>query len=226
MRRLILFDLDHTLVRVHPFPVGAYRWMFRKVYGIRDIPDSINFSGLPLFAAIKKTCSMIGIPEKSIKENLPLAIKVLNHEFEKLIDSADVIVLPGVEDLLANLHKTTHVLGIVTGNTGRITRIILKKARIKKYFDIFSYGATSIDRSEIVACAISQANKKLSYSFKGVEVVIIGDSVHDIRSGKKYGAVTVGVATGYYSIEDLEKAGPTYVFNDLKNYRKILKVLG
>jgi phosphoglycolate phosphatase len=56
----------------------------------------------------------------------------------------------------------------------------------------------------------------------GNEVVIIGDTPADIACGECISARAVGVATGGYTISDLQACRPYAVFQDLSNTEDVL----
>ena len=61
--------------------------------------------------------------------------------------------------------------------------------------------------------------------FRDKDVVIIGDSIRDVECGKLFGALTIAVATGFHSEEELLKAEPDYLFKNLRQYKKVLKAI-
>jgi phosphoglycolate phosphatase-like HAD superfamily hydrolase len=78
----------------------------------------------------------------------------------------------------------------------------------------------------MVKLAINKAEKSTGREFRDKNIVIIGDSVRDIECGKLFSALTIAVATGFHSEEELLKVEPDYLFDNLKDYRKVLKAIG
>ena len=54
---------------------------------------------------------------------------------------------------------------------------------------------------------------------------LIGDSPSDVEAGNANGVITLAVATGFYSAEDLAKLNPGYVLPDLSNTEAVLSLL-
>jgi phosphoglycolate phosphatase-like HAD superfamily hydrolase len=77
----------------------------------------------------------------------------------------------------------------------------------------------------MVRLAIDKAEKSTGRQFRDKNVVIIGDSLRDIECGKLFNARTIAVATGFHSQEELLKAGPDYLFDSLKDHRRVLKAI-
>jgi phosphoglycolate phosphatase-like HAD superfamily hydrolase len=78
----------------------------------------------------------------------------------------------------------------------------------------------------MVRLAVDRAEESTRQNFRNKDIVIIGDSLRDVECGRAFGAVVVAVATGVHSQEELLKAGADYVFDKLKDYRKVLTIIG
>jgi phosphoglycolate phosphatase-like HAD superfamily hydrolase len=152
------------------------------------------------------------------------AIKRLEEIFRESVDKGKLRVLPGVKELLRELKRRGHLLGILTGNPEGMTQSMLEKGGLRDYFDLFVYGPEGKDRVELVKIAMDEARRKFGGEFSGKNIVVVGDSIHDIDSGKPHGALTIAVATGFYSRKELLKHKPDYLFEDLTD-TKILEVL-
>lgn len=224
MSKLILFDVDQTLVDALEHHEFAFRKAFKEVFNVDAELTEINFYGKTVPNIIRELAGLKGIPNDAIESKLKETIGRVEHFFSESVKKGKIKVLPGVRELLEKLKRSGHFLGIVTGNPEGITQSILEKGKIKDYFDIFVYGSEGKDRVELVAMAISRAERKFGKKFLGKDVAIVGDSVHDIESGKPFGALTIAVNTGFHSKEELMKQAPDYIFRDLTD-PKILEVL-
>jgi phosphoglycolate phosphatase len=222
MSKLILFDVDQTLVDALEHHELAFRKAFKEVFNVDAELTEINFYGKTVPNIIRELAGLKGIPSATIESKLAETIEKAERFFRESVKKGEIKVLPGVTELLEKLKRSGHFLGIVTGNPEPITRSILEKAKLEDYFDIFVYGSEGKDRIELVALAISRAERKFGTRFFGKNVAIVGDSIHDIESGKPFGALTIAVNTGFHSKEELMKHGPDYLFRDLTDH-KILK---
>ena len=224
MSKLILFDVDQTLVDALEHHEFAFKKAFKEVFNVDAELTEINFYGKTVPNIIRELAGLEGIPSGAIESKLTETIERIEYFFRESVRKGEVKVLPGVRELLDELKRADHFLGVVTGNPEGITQAILEKSKIKDYFDIFAYGSEGKDRVELVAIAISRAERKFDTKFLGKNVAIVGDSIHDIESGKPFGALTIAVNTGFHSKEELMKQAPDYIFRDLTD-PKILEVL-
>jgi phosphoglycolate phosphatase-like HAD superfamily hydrolase len=213
--KLILFDLDQTLVDVLSHHEAAYEQMFEEVFGVAAKLTDIEFWGKITPNIIEEMARLKRVPKSEVRRRLPEAMEKLEAYFQKSLRKGKVKVLPGVRRLLADLKRRGHALGVLTGNPEGITRAVLKRCGLEGYFDFLIYGSKARRRSELVGEAIAQAGRRFDKRFEGKDVVIIGDSTHDIECGKPYGALTIAVATGFHSKRKLKQHKPGHLFKNL-----------
>lgn len=224
MSKLILFDVDQTLVDALEYHNVAYKKAFKEVFNVDAQLTDIGFAGKIIPNIVRELAGLKGIPKEVVESKLKETIERIESFFRESVDKGEIRVLPGVKELLGKLRKRNHFLGVVTGNPEDITQTILEKSGLKGYFDIFVYGSEGKDRVELVGMAIAGAERKFGTKFFGKDVVIVGDSIHDIECGKPHGSLTVAVTTGFYSKGELKKHSPDYLFQDLTD-PQILEVL-
>jgi len=225
LMKLILFDVDQTLVDALPHHEVAYEKMFGEVFGVDARLTDIEFCGKITSNIIEEIARLKGIPKREVKRKLAEAIRKLEAFFQESAAKGEVKVLLGVRELLANLRKRGHRLGILTGNTEGITQSILRGSGLEGYFDIFVYGSEAKARAELVEKAIAEAKFRFGREFRAKDLVIVGDSTHDVECGKPHDALTIAVATGFHSKEELMKHKPDHLFEDFTD-PNILKVFG
>ena len=226
MRKLILFDIDQTLVKVLEFHSKAYAAMFPEVFEIEGKLEDIKYDGKRFPDVVKEIALLYDVGEMTIESKQEEALhSYLKHFTESLPDDSSEYVLPGVFTLLEKINNSEHILGIVTGNSKLTGEKILKSAKLYDYFKIFAYGDEAKTREKIVEKAIIRADQKYLIHFKEKALVIIGDSIHDIDSGKPYNAKTIAVLTGSYSKEELKEHNPDYLFKDMRNAEMIYKAI-
>jgi len=224
MPKLILFDVDQTLVDALSHHNVAYKKAFKEVFNVDANLTDIKFAGKIVPDIILELGELNGIPREIVKSKLPETIKRIESFFRVSVDKGEISILPGVKKLLEKLKKRNQPLGVVTGNPEGITRSILEKGGLKDYFDVLVYGSEGKTRVELVGMAIAGAERKFGTKFSGKDVVVVGDSIHDIDCGKPHGSLTIAVTTGFYSKDELIKHSPDYLFKDLTD-PKILEVL-
>jgi phosphoglycolate phosphatase-like HAD superfamily hydrolase len=160
---------------------------------------------------------------EEVNKMIEVYLRFLEEELEA---SAGFRVLPGVVQLLDQLSLRDDVrLGIATGNLEEGARMKLERAGLLSYFCFGAYGSDTEERVRIVSLAIERAKCLLGNPSQAEIAFVIGDTPLDIQAGKGAGALTVAVATGTKSLEELRRHGPTYLFPDLTQPQHFLRIL-
>lgn len=226
MRKLILFDIDQTLVNIIDFHSKAYAAMFNEIFEIDGVLEDIKYDGLRFPDVVKQVALVHDVGEMNIEAKQDDALNsYLKHFTANLPEDTSEYVLPGVFTLLEKINNSEHIAGIVTGNSKLTGERILKSAKLYDYFKIFAYCDDAKTREKIVEKAILRADEEYLIHFKEDALVIIGDTIHDIDSGKPYNARTIAVLTGSYSKEELKEHNPDYIFKDMRNAEMIYKAI-
>ena len=225
--RIPLFDVDGTLKGFTGVHGSAMNEVFTKVLGINAFYNEINVQGMIDPQIIVEVAKLHGIPEEKVKKVLPKAFEVMRDYITKHKHEAVYQILPGVKDLFVKLRENHTLIGLLTGNVPEAPEMKLGPSRLWKYVDFGAYGpeAASLKRVELVGIAQKKASQLLGRTVMLDELVIIGDTPKDIQCAKDGGIVSIGVATGMYGINDLEKAGADLVVASLKDSKTILSFL-
>ncbi len=225
--RLIIFDLDQTLVDFLSVHDQATRLLFRRSFDVDVRLTEIDFAGKSLTDNFEELARLKNIPEQVFRANKQQALETYEAAFgEALRRDVPGCVLPGARELLDELSQTEHLVALYTGNSAAIVDQVLQATGLGRYFRFCFYGTEVEERSDMVKMAIDEAHKSTGQRFSDGDIVVIGDSVRDIESGKAYGALTIAVATGFHPREELLEAEPDCIFDSLKAYREILAVIG
>lgn len=209
-----LFDIDETLV--HTGGSGARSWMaaFQKLYGVpADIGEHTS-AGETDPQVAKKTFRGVLDREPSVDELSRLYAQYLLHLADDIWHSEGYRMLPGAERTLVRLGEAGVVLGLVSGAMEGAARTKLMPANLNRFFIFGAYGSDSADRAELTKIAIHKATQ-LHDQLLPEQVYVIGDTPLDIEAAKAAGAVSVGVATGRYSVDQLTGAGADHVIASL-----------
>lgn len=224
-KKLLLFDIDKTLTYGVESHRAAFHAAFEKIYGVKTTVDVIEHFGMTDMQIVIGVLKKNGLSESEINAKLSACKEFLAKEFEKNVVNEHIYATPGARELLDELIRHDDVLlGLITGNIEPIAWGKLKKAGLAEYFTFGAFGSDAIERSELVKIAIMRAKKKFGFK-PNRNVFVFGDTPRDIAAGKDAGAITVGVATGDFSVAQLKDAGADFVFKDLTNKDKILKML-
>ena len=139
-------------------------------------------------------------------------------------------VLPGVTDLLTTLAARGDVaLGLLTGNVREGARRKLGHYGLWEWFPFGGFGDDYDDRCQIAAAALSAAKSHVNgRSGGGIsgQIIVIGDTLHDIACGRSIGARCVAVSTGQTPPEVLRDARPDVIVPTLANREPILALFG
>jgi phosphoglycolate phosphatase-like HAD superfamily hydrolase len=221
--KLIIFDLDQTIIELHKFHNKATMLIFKKVFGIVAWLTEIDFAGKTIEKDLEDLAILKKIPQKTIKKRLPEAIRLYGKIFISIMPkSMRAHVLPGAENLIQTLKKDKkNILVLVTGDERVIAEKVLSKAHLLKYFRFIITGEKTRSRTKLTR----QAIKKAKAHAKIEKVFIIGDSIHEIESAKATNSQVISVLTGFHSKAQLKKAGARNIFRNLKD-KRILKLLG
>ena len=220
--KLVLFDIDKTLIDRKHGDTGKFHYTTEKVFGVHC--RRIVTHGMTDQQIIIEMLKKEKIPESVIMPKLEECKNVLADYYRNNMKNYSYTVFSGVTELLALLNKNKIPLGLVTGNIEEVAHLKLKKVRLDKFFKIGGFGSDAIKRPELVRIAIKRAEKRFSRDFGG-NTFVIGDSPNDIQAGKEAGAKTIGAATGAYSQNTLKKFKPNYVLPNLRNTGKILDMI-
>ncbi|HXY90948.1 MAG TPA: HAD family hydrolase [Acidimicrobiia bacterium] len=211
----VLFDVDETLV--HTGGSGARSWdaAFRKLYGIgADIGQHTSAGETDPQVARETFRAVLG-REPSSPELDELYAHYLLHLAEDIWTSEQYRVLAGVEELLTRLTDAGVILGLVSGAMEGAARTKLMPGNLNRFFLFGAYGSDSPDRPELTKLAIDKA-ARLHTPLDPAEVLVLGDTPRDIEAANAAGAVSVGVASGRYSVAELRSAGGTHVLGSLE----------
>lgn len=217
--KLLLFDIDGTLLRTHG--IGR-RSVERALTEICDRPidsSSIQFSGKTDPQIIREVLVANGLDNGSLNGLVDRASERYRELMEQVIRPEGVEVLPGIERLIANLAERDDVqLALLTGNFEPLAYRKLGAVNLDSYFPFGAFGSDNPDRYCLPQVAVARAEEHTGRRFSGNDVVIIGDTEHDIGCGQEIGAFTVAVCTGRFDRACLNAFGADILFDHLKDY--------
>jgi phosphoglycolate phosphatase len=220
MRRLVLFDIDGTLLTADGAGRRAFHDALVAVFGTTGPIDGYSFAGRTDPQIARELLSAGGLDAREIELGMEGLWRAYLRNLEREIASVEVRALPGVHPLLDRVEaEGGHVvLGLLTGNVAEGARLKLERAGIGfGRFRVGAYGSDHADRPELPAVAVERAEALTGHRYREKEIVIIGDTPFDIACGEHLGVRTVAVATGGHPAEELAACGPDHVFADLSD---------
>jgi phosphoglycolate phosphatase len=205
-RVLYLFDIDGTLLHAHGSGRGAFDAVFAEHHGVTDASRGIRYGGKTDPAIFEEIfAARVGRAPTDAEQAAFLDAYV--PKLRALLAEGGVEVIAGVNDALAFLRGKA-VLGVATGNIRAGAEAKLQAAGLHEHFELGGYGCDSKIRAELVAKAIERAGR-------ADEVIVVGDTIHDISAARACNATVVAVATGADPADALAHADA--VFPDLRD---------
>jgi phosphoglycolate phosphatase-like HAD superfamily hydrolase len=225
-QRLLLFDIDNTLLYSGGAGSFAMNIAFRQLFGIEDGFGKIEFSGRTdrfIVQSVLDTHGINGDFESHLASILDRYYALLPGT---LVEKKGTL-MPGFPELLASLRESPGArLGLATGNFSEAARFKLAHYDIDEFFRagtnlLGGFGEESIDRADVVRRAIENVGAGVSAE----QVLVIGDTPKDITAALDNGVTAVGVATGSYTTDQLRESGAHMVFEDFSNWRQAAAAL-
>ncbi len=236
-RKLVLFDIDGTLVLTGGAGVRALNRTCAELAGHGDALSGIPVAGRTDQSILADVLARAGriLDERTLAELRDRYITHLREEIDVPVDavmppprgrSAIKAVMPGIRELLDALHARPDVfVGLLTGNFEAGARIKLDHFDLWRYFRCGAYGDDAADRNLLVPIALQRARSMGLPEIAPDDVIVVGDTPHDVACAHAAGAVPVGVATGGFSVEQLREAGADLVFADLGDTEAFLAIV-
>ena len=222
-RRLVLFDIDGTLITDGGASRSAFADALRGVYGYDGDLARYDFSGRTDPQITTMVLKDAGWQAATISARFPALWETYLSGLARNATPAVVRVLPGIPRLLEALAAEPSVmLALLTGNIEPGARLKLAPPELNRYFRFGAFGSDSAERTELPPIAIARANEQNGHRFSGADVVIIGDSIYDVRCGVPHSATTIAVASGKTSAEKLRAENPTHFFETAEDFDGIM----
>ena len=225
--KLVLFDVDGTLLTANGAGRRALDRALRDVYGTAGPIDAYDFRGGTDPQIIRDLLRQAGLGDQVIAADEMAVYRRYEALLEAEIgDGRGVTLYPGIRDLVETLAaRDDVVVGLLTGNIEAGARIKLRPTGLWPHFRLGAYGSDDADRTRLPLVAANRAERLVGRAFRGQDTVIIGDTPRDIGCARAFGATAIAVATGWHSIEDLTVHRPDHVFADLSDQKLALAAM-
>lgn len=220
---LTLFDIDGTLVRGARCHYQAFVHAVDKYYQVREDISGINYAGKTDPQILREVLVLGGIEENAIQKDFQDCLKYMTSYYQAHVHQENIMVLAGVEELLAQLQEEDVLLGLTTGNLEPIAHAKLGRVGLDSYFSFGGFGSDSEERPGLVKKALERAHDL--HHYQGDRVFVIGDTPRDVAAAKPFQLYTMAVATGSYSSQELARCGADYVLEDLKDVDRVLEII-
>ena len=226
MKKLVLFDLDGTLVNAGGAGRTSLRKAIKELYGVEPEFDHSLISGRTdldnfsiVYSLIKKGKKPTAAEMKKMKAKY---LEILPTEVHAVVRCKKYDLVPGVEKFLKMLAKDKDViLGLGTGNLEEGAKIKLEPSKLASYFTVGGYGEDGQTREEMLQAAVKRAEKKFKTKLEPNQVYVIGDTHRDICAAKNCGFHSAVLTNGFGDAQKIQRAAAeleTKDFNDLTTF--------
>jgi phosphoglycolate phosphatase-like HAD superfamily hydrolase len=217
-RALVLFDIDGTLVRrAGPHHRQALVEGIRKETGLETTTDGIAVHGMLDPDIVTLMLRREGVRRERIKQAMPGIVQGAERYYLRVCPQLHEKHCPGVVPVLDRLTRHDVLLGLVTGNLTRIGWRKLQRAGLRQYFRFGAFGEMAPTRTALARLAIRQARRE---GWIGdAHISLVGDAPPDVLAARGNRIVSIAVATGLTSAEELEALGPDYLLHNLNRLR-------
>ena len=220
MKRLVLFDIDGTLLISRGIGRQAKRQAMLECFGRTGDLDNHVFGGKTDWRIVAELLAPYGLTSDDVGRAMPAYELVMARHMRALIGSYKAEALPQAMELVAALREREDTLvGLVTGNTSKTAAIKLEMAGFDPaWFAVGAFGNESAERDDLTRLALQRARDHAGWAINGGDVVVIGDTPADIQAARAIDAIAVAVCTGYVPRDQLVRSDPDFLLADLRAF--------
>jgi phosphoglycolate phosphatase len=215
MIRLVLFDIDGTLVHTGHAGTQAFKKTFATEFNLHHGSEKMKFAGRTDVSLVREFFKIHDLPEtpEHFRQFFERYVFWLDH----VLAHSDGKVCHGVPEFIRDLLALPNppTLGLLTGNIKLGAELKLRHFGLWEFFQFGGFADDNEDRNQIAAAAFERGRRVLGKNLLPQEIVVIGDTQFDIRCGKFIGAKVLAVATGGATLEELKKHKPDWAVEDL-----------
>ena len=224
--RIVLFDVDGTLLDSSGAGRRAFRRAFQDLHGIHDAFAGYNFVGRTDLGIVHDAFTTHLGRAPSDGEIAAACVRYLAHLEEELArPGVQVRVLPGIQAFLEALTEMDVAAGMATGNLERGAYLKIGAAGLDGFMFFGGFGSDSRDRTELTRLAADRGRAVLGEDVPGDRILVVGDSPLDIRAAHGAGLHVLSVLTGWTREEDLRSLEPEHLRADLSDTEAVLRLV-
>lgn len=224
--KLVLFDIDGTLINTGGAGSVSMKIAFQQVWGIQDGFKNIFMMGKTDPVILREALKNHNLMWDTYK--IDQFRKNYFHTLKKEIkkDRPGKRICPGIVPLLQLLHKRDDfILSLLTGNYAKSAFIKLEHFNINTFFQNGAFSDDTEKREEMVPIIQKKIENSKNIKLHNDDMYVIGDTPSDIKSAQKNKVNSIGVATGVHTLKELQSYRPDYLLKNLSDTARVLKVL-
>lgn len=228
--RTILFDIDGTLLSCGPQVRPIFRRALEGIFGTAGPVDDFDFAGKTDPLIVLGLMEAAGIGRQTAEAGLPRVRDAFRRELEEGLRREGMRLMPAVTEVLEALAALAGrgevQTGLLTGNWEPSGRIKLSRFDLNRFFAFGAFGDDGVERPDLVPAALERAGRRVGRELEPGDLLIVGDTPHDVACGRAHGVPTVAVATGHAEASELEAAGADWVVEDLRQLGPVVEAWG
>ena len=215
-RRLVLFDIDGTLITCRGRAGDALARALKATFGTPGPVDTYRYSGKTDPQIVHELMAGAGLSREAVTPRLPEVFATYLATLEETLRGV-ATPLAGVRALLDSLSSRDDIaLGLLTGNIEPGARIKLREAGLDGYFAFGAFGSDDEVRNNLVPVARARARNHFGDDFAGARTIVVGDAEADVLCARAGGARAVAVASGWTDRAELAALSPDALLDSLE----------
>jgi phosphoglycolate phosphatase len=223
--KLVLFDIDGTLIRTGGAGVKAFEQTFSEIFGLPEATRTLQFSGRTDVSLVRECFNLHSV--ETSESNFKRFFEAYPPRLERLLGTLPGAVLPGIRSFLDSIFSVPKkpVVGLLTGNVRRGAELKLRHFGLWERFETGAFADDHEDRNCIAATAKIRGEKLIGRDLDGREIVVVGDTPHDITCARSIGAKVLAVGTGVHTRDQLAREKPDWAVERIDQLT-VAQVLG
>ncbi len=224
--KTILFDIDGTILNCNKAGKVSLIKSTMDVFGTIGHMERLNFQGKTDPLILYESLKHMGFDEKTIDNNTDKLKEKYFEYLRETIFEYEVTIFPGILEIIKKLSKDDNIiLGLLTGNFQKSAGIKISRFDLNKYFIVGAYGDDASNRNDLPPIARTRIMEQFNIDLNYSEMIIIGDTIYDVKCAKHSGAVSIAVGTGWGDQEELLAEEPDFFFEDLGDVDMIIETI-
>ncbi len=224
--KILLWDVDGTLIRSGNAGHRAMNAAALAVFGLQDAFTNFDFGGRTDPWVLDLLCQKHALDASPA--HLTRFYEVYVDALRRELHNPRALICAGIREVLASFHTTPGIAqGLLTGNIVAGARVKLEHFGLWDYFAFGAFADDSGERNRLGPIALDRARLHLDRStLSPSDLLVIGDTPHDIVCARACGAHAVATATGGFTYDELAAHKPDLLVRDFTDPAPLQRFIG